>query len=156
AARPKVAALPDVGDRGGLLDVLEQYYDGYRFSGEASERIFNSDMVLYFLRELDELGRDPTEMLDLNGRPDDRRLQPLRVLPGVAAGRRRALLEEILADGGIESPVVRQFGVGSLSSEAQFISLLYYLGMLTLGPSAPSARGYRLEIPNRVIRELQW
>ncbi|MEO7328510.1 MAG: hypothetical protein ABI193_08030 [Minicystis sp.] len=30
------------------------------------------------------------------------------------------------------------------------------VGMLTLGPSPRSARGYDPEIPNRVIRELQW
>jgi hypothetical protein len=55
---------------------------------------------------------------------------------------------------------VRQFGVAGLSSQASFLSLLYYLGMLTLAQQPPDisvgAVGYRLEIPNRVIRELQW
>jgi hypothetical protein len=37
-----------------------------------------------------------------------------------------------------------------------FLSLLYFLGMLTLGKAPRDALGYDLEIPNRVIRELQW
>jgi hypothetical protein len=35
-------------------------------------------------------------------------------------------------------------------------SLLYFLGMPTLGASPRDALGYELTIPNRVIRELQW
>ncbi|HSO00327.1 MAG TPA: PD-(D/E)XK nuclease domain-containing protein, partial [Candidatus Nanopelagicales bacterium] len=48
------------------------------------------------------------------------------------------------------------FGVKNLSSHAAFISLLYYLGMLTLRDAPRDVIGYDLEIPNRVIRELQW
>jgi hypothetical protein len=40
------------------------------------------------------------------------------------------------------------------------LSLLYYLGLLTLGPEPPDRHpavfGYRLDIPNRIIRELVW
>lgn len=160
AARPEIAAQPGLGDRERLLEVMEQYYDGYRFSADATERVFNADMVLYFLRELDDLGRYPDDMLDLNVRTDYRRLQRIGVLSGAGAAERRALLEAILLEGGIQSGISRQFGVGSLSSQEQFLSLLYYLGMLTLGPQPADQlagiSGYRLAIPNRVIRELQW
>jgi hypothetical protein len=156
AARPRIHAQPELGDRGRLLDVLEGYYDGYRFSPDAPERVFNSDMVLYFLSELDDRGRYPTEMLDFNVRTDYRGLQRIGSLAGTARAERRRLLESILGDGYIESDIVRQFGVRSLSSREAFVSLLYYLGMLTLSgePSGPDRM--RLEIPNRVIRELQW
>jgi len=99
-------------------------------------------------------------MLDLNVRTDYRRLQHIGMLSGSARSERRALLEAIVADGAIRSTLDRQFGVRSLSSQTQFISLLYYLGMLTIGPQPPdmppAVFGYRLEIPNRVIRELIW
>jgi Predicted AAA-ATPase/PD-(D/E)XK nuclease superfamily len=158
--RPDLAAQPELGDRARLLDVLEQYYDGYRFSEDVAERVFNSDMVLYFLRELDDGGRFPTQMLDLNVRTDYRRLQHIGMLTGTDRSERRALLETIVSEGGIRSPLETQFGVRSLPARTQFVSLLYYLGMLTLGPQPPDRPprvfGYRLEIPNRVIRELQW
>src|SRR5262249_45413728 len=54
------------------------------------------------------------------------------------------------------SDIVRQFGVRSLSSREPFVSLLYYLGMLTLTGQPSDLDRARLTIPNRVIRELQW
>jgi hypothetical protein len=98
----------------------------------------------------------PTEMLDPNVRTDYAHLQRIGTLGGAPAAERRELLERILTEGHIRSDLVRQFGVKSLSSHTPYISLLYYLGMLTLREAPRDAEGYDLEIPNRVIRELQW
>ena len=160
ASHPKLAELAEVGDRDRLLAVLEQYYNGYRFSPSAVDRVFNSDMVLYFLSELHRADAYPADMLDVNVRTDYQRLLHIGVQSGAEAEQRRDLLETIAADGGIQSRIVRQFGVQGLASREQFLSFLYYLGMLTLGASPPSVSsagpGYHLEIPNRVIRDLQW
>jgi hypothetical protein len=156
AARPELARLPEITDRDRLLEVLEQHYDGYRFSSGASERVFNSDMVLYFLNQLDRMHEYPDDMLDPNVRTEYRHLSRIGKLSGAQASERRALLETILSAGAVQSNLVRQFGASSLSSDTQLISLLYYLGMLTFGPRAPDSATYRLEIPNRVMRELQW
>ncbi len=156
AIRPHLAAHPEIGDRRRLMDALEAHYDGYRFSADATERVFNPDMVLYFLRELHDQGRFPDDMLDPNVRTEYGHLHRIGKLVGAQAAERRALLETILSEGHVRSELVRQFGVKSLSSRAPFLSLLYHLGMLTLGASPRDAIGYDLEIPNRVIRELQW
>jgi hypothetical protein len=154
ASRPHIAAQPEIGDRRRLMDALEAHYDGYRFSSDATERVFNSDMVLYFLRELHGRGRYPEVMLDPNVRTEYAHLQRIGDLGGIQAAERRALLETILSDGHVRSEIVQQFGVRSLVSRTPFLSLLYYLGMLTLGAAPPDAIGYDLEIPNRVIREV--
>ncbi len=156
AARPDLAHVPEIGDRGRLLDVLEANYDGYRFSADAPARVFNSDMVLYFLRDLADRGRYPEDMLDMNVRTEYRHLQRIGALTGAGADERRSLLESILSEGHVRTPLVRQFGRQSLGSDAAFLSLLYYLGMLTLRDVPQDVIGYDLEIPNRVIRELQW
>lgn len=156
ASRPELANSHQLSDRAGLLDVLEQNYNGYRFSEDAKERVFNSDMVLYFLQEVATRGRYPDDMLDLNVRTDYRHLQRIGTIGGTQAEDRRRLLESILTEGHIRSDLVRQFGVKNLSSRTSFISLLYYLGMLTLRDAPRDVIGYDLEIPNRVIRELQW
>jgi hypothetical protein len=160
ADHPEMERLDAFADRDALLSALERYYDGYRFSPQVSERVFNSDMVLYFLSEGARTRTYPAYMLDLNVRTDYRRLQHIGMLAGSARAERRALLETIAGEGAIQSTLERQFGVRSLSSQTQFVSLLYYLGMLTIAPEDPGAIpagfGYRLEIPNRVIRELIW
>jgi hypothetical protein len=160
AAHPQLTEHAAFADRAHLTAVLTQYYDGYRFSPQAEARVYNADMVLYFLSEVDRTRGYPTEMLDFNVRTDYGRLQHIGMLSGAERGARRALLETIAAEGGIQSPIERQFGVRKLSAQTHFVSLLYYLGMLTLGEQppdqAPGVFGYRLEIPNRVIRELGW
>lgn len=156
AARPGLAEIPVLGDRSALLDLLEACYDGYRFSEDAEERVFNSDMVLHFLRELAARKRAPRSMLDRNVRTEYGHLQRIGALSGTAVAERRELLQTISSEGRIRSEIVEQFGVKSLASHTHFLSLLYFLGMLTMGTAPRSAMGYELEIPNRVIRELQW
>src|SRR5262249_8976387 len=107
-------------------------------------------------RELDARGRAPHNMLDRNVRTEYGHLQRIGTLSGTGLSERRALLQGILGEGHVRSDLVEQFGIKSLSSHTHFLSLLYFLGMLTLGPSPHTATGYDLEIPNRVIRELQW
>ncbi len=156
ASTPALAALPELNNRDALLRILEEYYNGYRFSDEAKERVFNADMVLYFLSELDEHGRFPHTMLDQNVRTEYRHLQRIGTVVGANVAERRALMETILSEGFIQSQIIDRFGIASLPSRSHFISLLYFLGMLTLRASPETAAGYALEIPNRVIRELQW
>jgi hypothetical protein len=155
-AKPEIARAPGIADRDALLDLLVRYYNGYRFSRRAAERVFNSDMVLWFLLEVREERGVPRAMLDPNVRTDYGKLQRLGLLTGTGAAARRALLQTILSDGCAYGELVDQFGAKSLSSHDQFLSLLYYIGMLTLADQPADATPLKLEIPNRVIRELQW
>jgi hypothetical protein len=156
AFRADLVGIPALSNRTELLGVLEGYYNGYRFAPQVSERIFNSDMVLYFLSQLQRTHEYPTQMLDHNVRTEYRHLQRIGTLTSTATAERRALLESIMSNGYIESSLVQQFGISSLSSDTQFISLLYYIGMLTLGAASTTRLIHRLEVPNRVIRDLQW
>ncbi len=156
ADQQQLKADPRIGDRSSLLSALEKHYDGYRFSENAAERIFNSDLILYFLSEMKEAGCFPSQMLDMNVRTDYARLQRIATLAGAAGKETRALLETVLSEGGIESRLVEQFGVRTMYSRAQLVSLFYYMGMLTFGPRPPTASEPYLVMPNLVIRELQW
>ncbi|MCC6557222.1 MAG: PD-(D/E)XK nuclease domain-containing protein [Polyangiaceae bacterium] len=56
----------------------------------------------------------------------------------------------------MQSRLVEQFGSRTMASTEQLISLFYYMGMLTIGRQPEESAVPRLEIPNLVIRELQW
>lgn len=122
--------------------MLERYYDGYRFADDAAERVFNSDMIVYFLRALASQGKYPDEMLDLNVRTDHGKLQRMALTVGAAGAHRRSILEKVLGEGAVWGVLLRQFGESDPSPQDQLISLLYYVGMLTLGaePRRPSPR----------------
>jgi hypothetical protein len=74
-----------------FVSLLEHYYDVARADefdalfGGALEHVFNSDMVLYFLSELDRRHDFPEDMLDFNARTDYRGLQRIGAFAGAAA-----------------------------------------------------------------------
>lgn len=156
AATPRLAADPRLKDREALMALMEEHYNGYRFSHEAAERVFNAEMVLFFLTRIRTRRDWGTEMLDPNVRIDYGRLQRLGLLSGAAAQGRREVLTTVLQEGEIRGKLVEQFGAKSVSTREQFVSLLYYMGMLTLSAEQDDPTLFRLEIPNRVIRELSW
>jgi hypothetical protein len=152
--QPELQSIPAVGDREQLIATLEAYYDGYRFSPDATERVFNSTMVIYFLRELAMSGKYPKQMLDANARTDYDKLHALWASAGPGAHERRTIIETLLAERKVWSPLIDRFGTRGDPSDAQFVSLMYYTGMLTLAPEPPSIDEFLFEPPNRVMRDL--
>ncbi|MBK9258257.1 MAG: AAA family ATPase [Polyangiaceae bacterium] len=145
--RPDLAADPRIGHRQTLLETLEQYYDGYRFSKRAAEKMYNSTLVLYFLREVLISGHYPDQMLDLNVRTDYGRLYGIAKATSGAAAGTREVLEEILTKESVTSSLVEQFGTKMLFGRAQIVSLLYYMGMLTFAEDAATSAEPKLVIP---------
>ncbi len=156
-SRPELAEDPRIGNRAALFEVLERFYNGYRFADEADERVFNSDMVLYCLRRLADGGKFPEQMLDMNVRTDYKKFYGLFQYASDAAKERREVLETVLTKGEIWGQLLETFGRSPPPpSREQFISLLHYTGMLTLSTDPRRGTLNRFEIPNHVIRNLQW
>ena len=133
---------------------LRLYYNGYLFSRRAVERIFNPDMVLYFLTELAPPAQYPEELLDLNARTDYGRIQRLLFTPEGAP--RQEVIERfqaVLTSGGLSAQLQRSFPLEQAYEGHFFISLLYYMGLLT---QTPVDGWLHLSIPNYAIRTLYW
>jgi hypothetical protein len=154
--KPELANDPRIGNREALLATLERYYDGYRFSKRAAERMYNSTLVLYFMREVLSSGYYPDQMLDMNVRTDYGRLYGIVKAATDQNNGTRELLEEVLTNESITTPLVEQFGTKTPFGRAQVASLFYYMGMLTFAPNAATESIPVLVVPNRVMRELQW
>jgi hypothetical protein len=133
---------------------LRLYYDGYLFSSDATERMFNPDMVLYFLKELHPPSRYPKELLDVNVRTDYGRIRRLLFTPegGVREAVVRAF-QAVIAEGWFDAEPVSSFPLDRVHDEGYFVSLLYYMGLLT---QQWDAGWLRLGIPNYAVRLLYW
>jgi hypothetical protein len=66
--------LPDLNE---TLALMKVWYGNYRFSDEATSTLFNTDMVLYFVNHLLELGKYPKQMIDPNVKVDYGKLRHL-------------------------------------------------------------------------------
>ncbi|MCI5209505.1 MAG: AAA family ATPase, partial [Candidatus Electrothrix sp. ATG2] len=138
-----------------MMQTLANWYNGYRFSSRDKEKIFNPDMVLYFLRHFDTGEcRFPDRMLDDNIASDYGKIMRLF---GIGDREQNfATLEELIVNGEIIG-----LHKGKLDLDMHkpferddFISLLLYMGFITI--SGTMLGQLRYVIPNYVIEKLYY
>ncbi|MDM8522290.1 AAA family ATPase [Desulfococcaceae bacterium HSG8] len=114
------------------LELMKEWYDSYRFSKDADVRIFNSDMVLYFIREAVKSGALPDELIDQNIRIDYGKLRHLMLTDQKLNGN-FSQLQRITETGETVCKVEPSFPLERLTDLENFISLLFYFGLLSFG-----------------------
>ena len=138
-----------------LLPIIKTNYDGYVFSNTIKEniedyRMYNSNMTLYFLSSYMELNEIPEELVDINILSDYGKIESFMDL--CKNMNKINILEKIVAGEQIESELTEKFNAEISFGEKELISLLYYLGYLTIVD-----KGYskcKFKIPNDVIRKI--
>ena len=135
-----------------MIEEMRPWYDNYCFAEEClqdNNRVFNSDMVLFYLRNYVMYKSAPKVMLDPNTKTDYNKLKKLIQLDKLD-GDRKGILRKIAEEGEIVSDVVPSFPAYQLVRPGMFISLLFYYGMLTIkGTYGPQLI---LGIPNNNVR----
>ena len=136
-------------DRSLIKVDMEAYYNGYMFNSRGRDKVYNPQMVLYLFNQILRTGLQPEQLVDANLKTDYERLRRL-----AENENNKELLLQIIRDGGIYSNIVEKFSLDMLNREEYFVSLLFYLGMLTNG-GVKEGQIY-LKIPNYSIRTLYW
>jgi hypothetical protein len=128
---------------------MQAYYNGYLFHQDGVYRVYNPAMMLYFFGQILEFKRPPEYIVDDNLKTDYGRLKKL-----VQNDRNRETLIQIIKEEGIVAEILQKFSIDRLNDDRYFISLLFYMGLLTI--KEPVFGKLRLEIPNYSIRTLYW
>jgi hypothetical protein len=137
-------ALPQV-----LADV-RRWYNGYMFHKNAPHKLYNPDMVLYFARDYRAKQQPPEQMLDTNIASDYGRIR--KMFDFGDQGGRMELLEALVERRSVEAPLTVQFSLEKDWTPADFISFLFYNGLITI--EAAVLGGLSFRTPNEVIHEL--
>ena len=133
-----------------ILPIMKENYDGYKFSIKASEKIYNSNMCLYFLKDFVRLGRIPEQLIDMNIASDYSKLANMLK---ICQGRGRIdIIEKTVLGEGITSEIIGKFNPELGFEEKELVSMLFYLGYLTI--TGEKLERPELNIPNKVMREL--
>ena len=133
-----------------ILPIMRENYDGYRFSLYGKEKIYNSNMCLYFLNNYIELGRIPEQLIDVNIASDYSKLG--KMLDLCKGEEREKVIEKTVSGEGIISEIRQKFNPAMEFTETDLVSMLYYLGYLTIEGDEV---GYpKLNIPNNVMKEI--
>lgn len=133
-----------------LLPVMKEYYDGYKFSLNGKEKIYNSNMCLYFLNEYLENNDLPRNLVDVNIASDYSKIGKMLDL---CKGEKRAeIIEKTVSGEGILAEITQKFNPSMEFTDTDLVSMLYYLGYLTI--SNEKLGKSELKIPNKVMREI--
>ncbi len=141
------------------LAVMRPWYNHYRFSEKSESSVYNTDMVLHYV-DLALRSQDmPDKLIDHNVQID---YSKLRYLLQINARQKNTesngnfnVLQQIISDGGIASQVVESFPLERITKRSNFVSLLYYFGLLTYSDVVRSGKPF-LKIPNQVIQTLMY
>jgi hypothetical protein len=128
---------------------MKAYYDGYLFHKDGAHSVYNPAMILYFFEQIIRREQPPENIIDMNLQTDYGRLR--RLLKNES---NRETLLKIVKEDGIVSEILQRFPIDMLSDDSQFVSLLFYMGLLTI--KEPYLNKVRLEIPNYSVKTLFW
>ena len=150
-----VDLIPHGVETDAIIADMKPWYDNYCFSPDAIDqsRVFNTDMVIYYLNHLINSGKAPSMMADSNARTDYGKLSNLARLDSFG-DERGSIILEISEKGQILSGVEESFPAEELVDPNVFISLLFYYGMLTI--DGVQGDMLRLIIPNNSVRKLYY
>ena len=149
----EVGMLPAESDVEVMLTEMKPWSDNYCFAKECLKqdaRVFNCDMVLYYIRQYMDSGHSPERMVDPNTKTDYNKLKKLLQLDRLD-GDRRGVIRRIVEEGQIITEVEESFPAKDLTNPNIFPSLLFYYGMLTIKGTYGSQ--LILCIPNNNVRK---
>ena len=133
-----------------ILPIMKENYDGYRFSIYGKEKIYNSNMCLYFLNRYIRFNRIPTELIDMNIASDYSKLG--KMLDLCKGEEREKVIEKTVSGEGIVSEITQKFNPAIEFTEKDLVSMLFYLGYLTIAGEVFEKP--ELKVPNRVMKEI--
>ena len=136
-----------------LIEIMKPYYDNYCFSEDAygETTMYNSNMVLSFLyKYIGNRCRVPKRMLDDNIRVDYNKLRML-IRKDKEFAHDASIIQTLVSEGYVTGELKEGFPAEDIANNDNFLSLLYYFGMVTIGGIY---RGKpKFVIPNEVVRE---
>ena len=135
------------------MNTMREWYNGYRFAEGAPNDLYNSDMVLYYLKALVLYGAPPRELIDANVRIDYGKLRHLLVT-GQRLNGNFDLLRNLIGEGKADADLVGSFPLERLGRQENFLSLMHYFGLLSIQATDEGAPN--LGIPNQTVRQLMY
>ena len=129
---------------------IKYWYNGYLFHEDAEHKLYNSAMMLYFLYQTDITKGKVKRLIDSNLRTDYGRIQFLLNKP-----ENIEKLTEITEFNAVTGEIIDRFSIDKIHDPDNFLSLLYYMGLITIDKE-PESGNSLLRIPNYSVKTMYW
>ena len=137
----------------GLIEAMKPWYDNYCFAEQSygGTTMYNSNMVLYFVDNyIRNGGYMPRNMVEENIRVDYNKLRML-IRKDKEFAHDASTIQTLVQQGYVTGELKTGFPAETIAEPDNFISLLFYFGMLTISGTLEGET--KLTIPNQVVRE---
>ncbi len=139
-----------------LIDIMSQWYNHYRFSLDADTDLFNTVHILYFLQQYLLRSKIPYNFIDRNAMIDYKKLRHLIIIDKKGTpmvNGNFSQLQQILETGQAITHIQSGFPAEELTKPGNFLSLLFYFGLLTINKTTLTGQTV-LTIPNEFVKRL--
>ena len=133
-------------------NIALEWYDNYRFGGFDAPPLANTTIVLAFFNYLWQTKRFPADLVDENLRTDYAKIRHLITVDNRLNGNFH-ILENIVSGGeAVTEQLVRSFQAKDIAKRENFVSLLYWLGIVTIVGDEMGTPVFGL--PNGTLRQI--
>ena len=134
-----------------IVSICDEWYNSYRFNEDVKHTIYNSDMILYYIKSLVQHNSEPKNLIDTNVRTDYTKLKYL-IYSNKKLNGNFKMLNNLILGKSITVPNIKDnFSAFELANEDNFNSFMFSLGFMTLEKYMFKLS---LKIPNQTIKKL--
>jgi hypothetical protein len=132
---------------------MRENYNGYRFNTNQKEKIYNTTLVIYFLRGFFKNYEIPSILKDRNLKPSELGIEEI-----IQSDNSKNIIDTLLLNNNYCSPedINDTIDTKNIFSTdiIDILSFLYYFGSLTLAPLPDNIKkGTNFIIPNKIVKE---
>ena len=132
-----------------VYEIWKQNYNGYLFSTKSGVKVFNSTMIMYYLRDYIEKKEHPESLIDPNLNQSGTTIKILAELKSQEANYE--VVEEIVKEKVILGTLSTFIDIGEKYERNDFITLLFNIGLLTIKEAGARTR---FKMPNKIIETI--
>jgi len=132
-----------------IFYVFRENYNGYLFSENSDVKIFNSTLIMHYLKHYVSKRRPPKNLLDSNLNQSSAIIE--NIIGLTTPEKNTRLIREIVDEKEIEGELVTFFDLDKKFEHNDIITMLFNLGILTLKHPEYDTL---FEIPNTIIRRI--
>lgn len=146
----QVIEMSGVENKAEVFNKMKENYDGYKFNRYNDIHLFNTTLVMYYLRDLVQIGRPPENLVDGNLAATGSKIENIVGL--INKENNYETLNKLLIDGEVIANLTDSFELDKHFNKDDFISLLYYNGYLSI--KELNGMELKFAIPNYVTKTL--
>jgi len=148
-AKPKEVVTLTTKEQETIFEVFKNNYNGYLFSKNSQNKVFNSTLIMHYLKHYLRSGNPPENLIDENLNQTGTTIENIVSLKN--REQNYQVIEQIIENGEVSATLQPFIKIGEKFDKNDLITLLFNIGMLTIKDADMLTQ---FEMPNKIIKNI--